>query len=374
MFYGTIFAKDLTVMRLKLIYIFIFIVFLGCGSGNSDNNQSFNNQPSVPDTPKNLVASGKNQKISLSWDPVEGAISYNIYFSDTPNIDPSTSIKIPSVYSPYTHNNLDGAKVYYIVTAVSASGESLPSVDASATPAHIFLDKKAVNELDDDGWLLILGAVKNWGDVPACEITMIATINLFTQREAVTVYGGVTGKTMRRDGLTDSACLYPGETGVFQIYTGIPYTIYNKDKGYSLQVEATTDGIEEPVIRDTELGVDPNSEKWGSAWDPEDDMERLTGIIKNLHETATAYIVIVNLVTYDKEGRVTGIYPRLASDGPCQDLDFTDYSCIPASGSASFSITPWRIGSFLLEKAPDYSIYISHLEESDFLLPAEGTF
>ena len=361
-------------MRLTLIYIFIVIVFFGCGSSNSDNDQSLNNQLPAPAVPENLVAMGKNKKILLTWDAVEGADSYNIYYSDTPDVDTSTGTKIPSVYSPYTHNNLDGGKVYYIVTAVSASGESLPSIESSATPANIFLNKETVNELDDDGWLVILGNVKNWGDVPACGGTVIATINLFTQREVATIYWGVTGRTMLRDGLTDPACLYPGEIGVFQIYTGIPYTIYNKDEGYKLEIEATTDGIEEPVIKDNDLIVDPDSVEWKSAWEPDKFMDKLTGTIKNLHETETAYIVIVNLITYDKDGKVTGIYPGLASNGPCQDLNFTDYSCIRAGNSASFTITPWRIEPFLPKDAPDYSIYISHLEASDFLAPIEGTF
>lgn len=358
------------------ILILLILLFIGCGSGNSNddkslNNQTLNNQTPLTVAPGNLVALGNNHKILLSWDPVEGASSYNIYYSDTPNVDTSTGIKIPSVYSPYTHSNLDGKKVYYIVTAVSTSEESLPSLEASATPANIFLDKESVNVLDDNGWLVILGSVKNWGDIPACESTIIATLNLLTQKEVATVNGDVIGKTMKRAGFSDSACLYPGENGVFQIYAGIPYTIYKND-GPILEIEATTVGIEEPVIRDTDLIVEDGSLKWESEWESDDTLEKITGTIKNTHENATAYVVIVNFVTYDEEDKITGIYPGLASDGPCQELEFTDYSCIPADKSAFFSIMPWRLESFSdINEAPSYSIFISHLEKSDFLAPAE---
>ena|GEM_PF-3381037 len=75
----------------------------------------------------------------ISWATVTGAISYNIYYTTggTPPAPTTTNgTKIANVTSPYTHHNLTtGLSHNYIVTAVSASGESAASTWVSATPA-----------------------------------------------------------------------------------------------------------------------------------------------------------------------------------------------------------------------------------------------
>ena len=93
--------------------------------------------------PSGVVATAGDGSISINWDPVPGAISYNVYYDED------------SSNPPYTPNNLanqggspistagisstltglaNGSAVYLAVTAVSAFGESGYSEEVSATP------------------------------------------------------------------------------------------------------------------------------------------------------------------------------------------------------------------------------------------------
>ena len=58
--------------------------------------------------------------ILVSWDPVSGADSYNIYWSTTAGVTTANRSKITKAASPYTQMPLtNGTTYYYIVTAVS---------------------------------------------------------------------------------------------------------------------------------------------------------------------------------------------------------------------------------------------------------------
>ena len=71
---------------------------------------------------KELVSEGQ---VIMSWDNVPNAISYNIYYSDSPGATKQNGKKIVSVMSPYTIKGLERGKTYYfVVTAVTNSGET----------------------------------------------------------------------------------------------------------------------------------------------------------------------------------------------------------------------------------------------------------
>ena len=94
----------------------------------------------VPGTVGNLKATPGKQQVTLSWDPVPDAASYNIYWSTTPitNTSQPTGTLIAGVTSPYTHTGLvDGQTYYYIVTSARDAGESLPSSVVVATPGWV---------------------------------------------------------------------------------------------------------------------------------------------------------------------------------------------------------------------------------------------
>ena len=90
--------------------------------------------PTAPVPPLNLTATGGNQQVSLAWTASTGATSYNVKRAAT-NGGPYTTVASPAGTS-YTDTAVtNGTTYYYVVTAVSASGESANSNQASATPS-----------------------------------------------------------------------------------------------------------------------------------------------------------------------------------------------------------------------------------------------
>jgi hypothetical protein len=73
--------------------------------------------------------------VTISWDAVSDATSYNIYWSTTSGVTKINGTKITGATNPYSHTGLTNqTKYYYIVTAVNSAGESAESTEASATP------------------------------------------------------------------------------------------------------------------------------------------------------------------------------------------------------------------------------------------------
>ena len=80
-----------------------------------------------------LHATPGDGEVDLSWDPIQGADSYNIYWSTTQPVT-TTNGKITNATSPYAHRSrTNGTTYYYIVTGVNATGEGPPSRQVSAT-------------------------------------------------------------------------------------------------------------------------------------------------------------------------------------------------------------------------------------------------
>jgi hypothetical protein len=94
------------------------------------------NSGTPPAAPTGVTSAAGNALVVLSWSPVTGAGSYNIYWSSTSGFATSAGTKITSAVSPYTQTGLtNGTTYYYVVTAVGASGESAPSAQVNAIPS-----------------------------------------------------------------------------------------------------------------------------------------------------------------------------------------------------------------------------------------------
>ncbi len=89
----------------------------------------------VPSIPTNVTATAGNEEVTISWDSVTGATSYNIYWSTEQGVTADTGTKITTFSSPYTHTGLtNGTTYYYVVTAENSYGESDESSEVSASP------------------------------------------------------------------------------------------------------------------------------------------------------------------------------------------------------------------------------------------------
>ncbi|MGO8673184.1 MAG: choice-of-anchor tandem repeat GloVer-containing protein, partial [Capsulimonadaceae bacterium] len=102
-------------------------------SGKS--NEAFAEPSSlIPLAPAGLTATPGDNQVALSWTAVTGATSYNVYRGTASGGEGSTPIGTPTG-STYTDTGLtNGTEYFYTVRAVNASGTSVPSNEASATP------------------------------------------------------------------------------------------------------------------------------------------------------------------------------------------------------------------------------------------------
>ena len=91
-----------------------------------------------PSAPANLTATAaSNSQINLSWTASSAAgATYSIFSSTTSGFTPSSSNQVASGLSTTTYSNTGlsaGTTYYYLVEAVSSTGTSSPSNQASAT-------------------------------------------------------------------------------------------------------------------------------------------------------------------------------------------------------------------------------------------------
>jgi lysophospholipase L1-like esterase len=76
----------------------------------------------------------ETRDVTLAWDDVPDATSYNIYWSEKAGVTRKNGTKISNVKNPHKIKGLKkGGKYYFIVTAVNASGESKESEELAFT-------------------------------------------------------------------------------------------------------------------------------------------------------------------------------------------------------------------------------------------------
>jgi lysophospholipase L1-like esterase/fibronectin type 3 domain-containing protein len=91
-------------------------------------------QGDTPYAPTGVTTVVGDRQATISWNSVSNALTYNIYWSTSPDISSQSGTKLANVKSPYTHTGLiQGKTYYYVITAANGFGESEDSIKSSVT-------------------------------------------------------------------------------------------------------------------------------------------------------------------------------------------------------------------------------------------------
>lgn len=114
------------------LFVILFCLCL-CLAGCGDNKQD-----TALAAPAAVGAKAANGQISVSWLPVEGAVSYNIYYSTTEAVTTDAATAPTTDTKQLVKGLANGVPYYFVVTAMSNIGESVVSEEVSATPSGDF--------------------------------------------------------------------------------------------------------------------------------------------------------------------------------------------------------------------------------------------
>jgi hypothetical protein len=89
----------------------------------------------IANAPTGLTTKAGNGQVTLDWPAVNGATSYNVYYSTSALVTTATGTQLLDVRAPSVNLGLaNNTPYYYIVTAVNSFGESLASAVTSTIP------------------------------------------------------------------------------------------------------------------------------------------------------------------------------------------------------------------------------------------------
>jgi fibronectin type 3 domain-containing protein len=115
---------------------YFYVVAASNTAGSSSNSAEVNATPAAPQqappAPGNLMATGGNAQVMLSWSASTGATSYTVKRSTTSGAEAQLATTTTTAYTDATAKN--GTKYFYELSASNASGESAHSAEVSATP------------------------------------------------------------------------------------------------------------------------------------------------------------------------------------------------------------------------------------------------
>jgi hypothetical protein len=112
----------------------LLLFLAGCGGGGGGTSSSSPTPPPAGNVPQNVTAAARAGSITVSWSPVAGATSYNVYWSASPNVTKQNGNPVSSVTSPYVQAGLTGGTTrYYVATCIVGGAEGPDSAVATAT-------------------------------------------------------------------------------------------------------------------------------------------------------------------------------------------------------------------------------------------------
>ncbi|MCZ6690904.1 MAG: hypothetical protein O7H41_15030 [Planctomycetota bacterium] len=141
----------------------------GCGGGGSSNKAT-----PRPAAPTGVGASSQDSgEAIVTWTPVTGAATYNIYWGTSSGVTKATGMQIAGVTSPHLHTGLtDGTIYYYVATALAGARESTESTEISvlpvAAPTGVLATTALPSRITID-WSPVAGAISYyiyWSTLP----------------------------------------------------------------------------------------------------------------------------------------------------------------------------------------------------------------
>jgi len=146
----------------SLTYYYILVSEDEYGEGSYSSEYS---SSPIPTAPENLIVTPGIQKNTITWNVVEGADSYNIYWKISSPVTKLNGTKITDVTSPCEHISLTpGQIIYYVITSEDEDGESNISGEQSGIPllpAPTGIVATAVGERNIEiSWNGVTGATK----------------------------------------------------------------------------------------------------------------------------------------------------------------------------------------------------------------------
>jgi fibronectin type 3 domain-containing protein len=124
----------------SLFALITLVNFSACGGGGGGGTVigTPSHSSAIPSSPTMVVSTAGNAQVTVSWNAVTGAISYNVYWSTTAGVSKATGTKVPGITNTtLLHTGLtNDIAYYYVVTAVNGSGESVESAGTSAQPIN----------------------------------------------------------------------------------------------------------------------------------------------------------------------------------------------------------------------------------------------
>ena len=116
---------------------YYYVITAVSDSGESEYSAFVTVSPQKPQLPAPVLNSteASDGTVTLNWQPIHRASSYNLYWSTEPGFSIENGILITDVQTPFQHHDLrNGTAYYYLLTAVNAAGESSPSSPIAVTP------------------------------------------------------------------------------------------------------------------------------------------------------------------------------------------------------------------------------------------------
>lgn len=177
---------------------------LGVAS-SCDGSSSGTATPPPLTPPQNVSARAGLHRVTIAWDPVEGATSYDLYSSTSPGVTPA-STKTAGVTSPHVVTGLAPGVYHYAVSAIAEGrGESPLSAEASDGVRLVAFVTSATGTGNLGGWAAASGAGVAAGDAICQSAAVVAGLT--------SVGSGRTFVAWLSDSTTDAACHLRGLTG-----------------------------------------------------------------------------------------------------------------------------------------------------------------